>query len=150
MIFPYISFQTIWSCLPKKLTITFHHRGINYKIESNEKGEFLVPDSFYIKQELKKDEASAKEGKEQKPQKSEEKAEPKAQDSKEESEKPEETISEYGFILDEGSETLKEVYKGKLKANLTPEGILTVKGKLDHTAREEKKAEDAKPDEEKN
>ncbi len=95
----------------KKLTITFNHRGNSYKIESDENGELSVPESFYLKQEKKTEEAEA----------------------------------EQEFTLDEGSKALKAFYKGKLKAELSAEGLLTVKGKLNQTAKEVQKEKADEP-----
>ena len=109
----------------KKLTITFSRRGYSYKIITDENGLLSVPGSFYIKQEAKTEDA---------------RGEAKTPDSEEDSENPEQKAE---FILDEGNKALKAFYNGNLKAVLSPEGILTVKGKLKLTAKEEKKDDKA-------
>lgn len=78
----------------KKLTITFNHRQIDYKIETDPNGILHVPEAFE----------------------------------------------------DIPDTSLKTIYSGKLKANLTPEGILTLKGRLDLT--EQKPPEPKEPEEE--
>ena len=115
----------------KKLTITFSRREYSYKIITDENGLLSVPGSFYIKQEAKTEDA---------------RGEAKAPDSKEENKKPgQEAGPEEGseFTIDNGNEALKAFYNGNLKAVLSPEGILTVKGKLKLTAKEEKKDDKA-------
>ena len=85
----------------KKLTISFSHRGNDYKIESDENGTILVPEGFSIK-------------------------------LANQNEKPEEKPSEEeaNFTQDKPAFTIKAIFSGKLKASLSPSGILTLNGKL--------------------
>ena len=135
----------------KKLTITFTHREISYKIETDEKGILTPPEGFFIKLKETTDsnsesEKKADEGKKQGEEKKDgEKAQP-------ENPEPE-------FQKDEPQESLSAIFKGKLTAALSPEGILTLKGKLKLTKKEkpeepkkeseEEKSEEEKPEDEK-
>ena len=106
----------------KKFTITFEHREIFYKIESDEKGFINVPDGFFIKQKSKNSTDSDK-NKEEK-------------NSSENSEKPEKNeVNEKSegipdFLPDVPQEKLNAIYKGKLNLKFSPEGILELNGKL--------------------
>ncbi|WP_294430094.1 hypothetical protein [uncultured Treponema sp.] len=127
----------------KKLTITFSHRQIDYKIESDEEGFLNVPDGFFIKLPPKAEENAKAEKSEEKP-KTEEKtaampeSEKKSEDINKDTEKAENTeITEKtepepsdGFQKDIPPSSIAAIYEGKLKANLSPEGIFTLTGKI--------------------
>lgn len=131
----------------RKLTITFTHREISYKIESDEKGIISVPKGFFIKVSGKSAETPKEED-----ENSQNKQAGTAvkQDKKADSEQknaPEKTQpaqSETDFQKDEPSDSLTAIFTGRLVANLTNEGIFTLKGKLKLTEKEtpeEKKLE---------
>ena len=113
----------------KKITITFSHRENSYKIESDENGIINVPQGFFIKIKEKPAEKPEKEVKTEEKKDEEE-------DVTEEA-KPEEVQTE--FQKDQPIDSLTAIFKGKLTANLTNEGILTLKGKIKVEKREEDK-----------
>lgn len=142
----------------KKLTITFTHRENSYKIETNEKGEIMVPAGFFIKLKEKNSEPK----KENQTTTEQDSKDTKKSEKTEENQAPEKTKAETAepteiadnFQKDEPEESLKTIFKGKLTANLTAEGILTLKGKLKLTKKEKpeepkKEAEEEKAEEEK-
>lgn len=140
----------------KKLTITFTHRENSYKIETNEKGEIMVPAGFFIKlkeknSEPKKENQAAPAEQDSKDTKKSEKTEEKQAPEKTKAENAEPSEIADNFQKDEPEESLKAIFTGKLTANLTAEGILTLKGKLKLEKREEpkKEAEEEKAEEEK-
>lgn len=143
----------------KKLTITFTHRENSYKIETNEKGEIMVPAGFFIK--LKEKNSEPKKENQEAPAEKDSK-DTKKSEKNEENQAPEKTKAETAepseiadnFQKDEPEESLKAIFTGKLTANLTAEGILTLKGKLKLTKKEKpeepkKEAEEEKAEEEK-
>ena len=139
----------------KKLTITFTHRENSYKIETNEKGEIMVPAGFFIKLKEKNSEPK----KENQTTTEQDSKDTKKSEKNEENQAPEKTKAETAepseiadnFQKDEPEESLKAIFTGKLTANLTAEGILTLKGKLKLTKKEKpeepkKEAEEEKPE----
>ena len=143
----------------KKLTITFTHRENSYKIETNEKGILTPPEGFFIK--LKEKNSEPKKENQEAPAEKDSK-DTKKSEKNEENQAPEKTKAETAepseitdnFQKDEPEESLKAIFKGKLTANLTAEGILTLKGKLKLTKKEKpeepkKEAEEEKAEEEK-
>lgn len=99
----------------KKITITFSHRGIDYKIETDEKGLLDVQTAFFI----------AEPG-ETKPEA--EKKESEAKSSDETDDAPPEV--EKTYKQDTSAETAEKEYAGALKVSLSPSGILSITGKL--------------------
>lgn len=128
----------------KKLTITFSHRQIDYKIESDEEGFIKVPDGFFIKMPKKAEESTK--SKDEK--KADEKTNAKAEAAQA---KKTDGIPDDKFQNDEPPQSLSAIYVGKLEAKLSPEGILSIKGKLDLGKHEKPKSEattkEAKPEE---
>ena len=126
----------------KKLSISFSHRGNAYKIASDENGMIIVPDSFAIKESEKAEKKSedANSGAEN------QKTESQASEAPKSDDKP--GLSD--FHADKAGEAVKQCYKGKLKADLSPEGILSIKGKLllsENKSEEPKEAEKPIPEE---
>ena len=125
----------------KKITITFEHRGFSYKIESNEKGEIQVPESFSILSSGKKaglptgsptDETPPAE----KTAGEQNQATPPSPENKSpENKSPENADSP--FTADAPDYSISQIFKGKLKASLSPDGILTLRGKLKLTENKE-------------
>ena len=101
----------------KKLTINFTHRKIDYKIESDEEGIIHVPEGFFMKSPEKNSENT----------KSEDTKSEKKEDSKTPPSAPEAASD---FKADIPPESISAIYVGKLQALLSPEGILSVNGKL--------------------
>lgn len=133
-----------------KITITFTHRENSYKIESDENGDIMVPEGFFIKlKEVKKEAADSKNEGDSKTSEKESKASAEAQNTEEKA-SPQAEESD-GFKKDAPDESLNYIFAGKLKAKLSDDGILTLKGKLNLQKREEpkKEAEETKPEEEK-
>ena len=119
----------------KKLTITFTHRENLYKIETDEKGIINVPNGFFIKlKEKSADTHKTEPAESQTPEEN-------SQQSAPEEAQPAESAIEYQ--KDEPPESVTAVFKGKLTANLTNEGIFTLKGKLKLEKREEPKKSEA-------
>ena len=102
----------------KKLTITFSHRGSDYKIVSNEKGEIEVPDSFFIKFPQKQ-----------------------VEDGKDDEAKSDEKALSQDFTQDRPNEKIKRAYSGILKSEFSQDKILKVKGKLQLKEVEKEKAD---------
>ena len=119
----------------KKLTITFTHRENLYKIETDEKGIINVPNGFFIKVKEKPADTPKTEPAES------QNTEENSQQSAPEEAQPAESAIEYQ--KDEPPESVTAVFKGKLTANLTNEGIFTLKGKLKLEKREEPKKSEA-------
>ena len=119
----------------KKLTITFTHRKIDYKIESDDEGIIHVPESFFIKipetkQENAKSEDTTPAKKEDSNTKSSEKTEnPPVEESP-------------AFKADIPPESINAIFVGKLEAQLSPEGVLSVNGKLNLEKYEKPKAKE--------
>lgn len=138
-----------------KITVTFTHREISYIIRSDEQGNVSVPEGFFIKlKEVKKEtteettadaeskQENSKESAEEITEKTENDQNPQEEELKTEEESAEK-IPE-GFQKDEPSESISMIFTGRLVANLTNEGIFTLKGKLKLTEKEkpeEKKLE---------
>lgn len=125
----------------KTLVITFSHRGYEYKIQSDENGTFIVPDSFSIlkPQKTEPTEAESAPPASENPQEAAESA--KSEENKGETQEnaaPEEDSAPQ-FTVDRAEKSLATIYKGKLKAHLSAEGIFTLKGTL-------KLAENAEPE----
>ena len=104
----------------KKLTVTFSHRGIDYKIETDEKGYLSVPDGFYILLPVANPAPEAEQTEAGETPKETEDA-PLPADTE---------IAEITFSPDKGSDELTQEYTGRLKLALSGNGILTAKGKL--------------------
>ncbi|MBQ4378304.1 MAG: hypothetical protein II821_03795 [Treponema sp.] len=123
----------------KKLIITFTHREISYKIESNENGEILVPESFLIKkpQNLKQNENPENTVPEKKSENGPSEEKPEVPAGDENSQNTEEKSPDDGFVSDEPAESLKMIYQGKLKAKLDENGVLTLSGKVNLEKRKE-------------
>lgn len=128
----------------KKLTLTFCHRDNFYRIESDEKGIISVPESFFIKlkQSSTKEEEKAEqtnnqvtEEKTDKENNPTENVADSTEDSKTAEENKVENISD-GFEKDQSPQTLNAVFKGKLKASLSSDGIFTLKGRIKLTKNE--------------
>lgn len=124
-----------------KITIEFTHRENSYIIESDETGYINVPEGFFVKLKEVKKEKKAEEAKPEETKAEETKSEEaKTEATKSEDEKPEEEQKQEvnipeGFQKDEPAESLNAIFTGKLKATLSAEGILTLKGKLNLSER---------------
>ncbi len=108
----------------KKISISFVHRGNSYKIESDENGDILVPDGFFIK--IKEPEKESKDEKAR------------------EKENPETEEKSQDFQKDEPDLAVKNIFTGKLRASLSKEGILSLKGKIEISERIEPEKEGKK------
>ena len=117
-----------------KITVSFEHRGIKYKIESDENGIISVPKGFFI---LKTD--SEKNPDEKKVGDTTEKSENPEQNTANEESNEKSESEKIEYLPDLPDESLEITYVGKLKANLTENGILTISGKLE--AKKKKKEE---------
>lgn len=147
----------------KKLTITFTHRENSYRIETDENGMLQVPEGFFVKLKAPKDkkdadkskndsknEKAAKDSKDSKTAKESKEAKKDSKPQKASSdedlnldileedfqESPSEAQPEDDFQKDEPPESLNAIFIGKLTANLTGDGIFTLKGKIKLTKRQ--------------
>ena len=112
----------------KKVVITFTHRGNDYKIESDENGEILVSDSFFIKlqeKELAEEDANSKDSDSKNPSQM-----PLPSQESTDKNPPSEQNSASDFKPDTPVDSISMIYKGKLNLQISENGILTVKGKL--------------------
>ena len=112
----------------------------------------MVPAGFFIKlkeknSEPKKENQAAPAEQDSKDTKKSEKTEEKQAPEKTKAENAEPSEIADNFQKDEPEESLKAIFTGKLTANLTAEGILTLKGKLKLEKREEEKKSEAAPTE---
>ena len=117
----------------KKLTITFSHRGISYKIESDDGGRILVPEGFSII-------FPPDTGDDSRP-----------QDGQQTEIAREKNVGEESAALryeaDAPGEAVAAIYKGSLRSSLSQDGILTLKGKLRLAPNERPAQESAHDDE---
>ena len=135
-----------------KITVTFTHREISYKIESDEKGSISVPEGFFIKlkevkKETTKETTADAESKQENSKESAEEITENDQNPQEEELKTEEESAEKipeGFQKDEPAESISMIFTGILKASLSKEGTLSLKGKIKLAKRpeEQKKTEE--------
>lgn len=123
----------------KKLVISFTHREIAYRIESDEDGMISVPEGFFIQLPPPKQTAGDSEQTEaEKADSSQAKAEQPASENAS-AEKAADGAESPDFQADAPSPSLATLFKGKLKAQLSQDGIFTLGGKLVLAKREEPK-----------
>ena len=116
----------------KKITITFTHREISYRIESDENGDILVPENFFIKVPEDRQAEIPENSAENPPENKNSDNSPENPPATPKNEVPGENSEEKndGFSQDKPSDSVKMIYKGKLKSEFSADGIFTLNGTI--------------------